>query len=137
MITTFFQIIKYTTTQDESAIIEIENKRAAAIEHHDLSYFFSLFSHEFIATNPFNKVVDKEEVFELFNKGIAGNVSSYKIDIEKISFINGLAVVMGNEMLTPRTNLLDNTKTVGRRFTNIWIKSNEGWKITARHASVI
>ena len=118
---------------DPSEITEMENKRAGAIERHDLPYFFSLFSPEFIGTNPFNKVVDKEEVFELFKKGIAGNVSSYKIEIEKISFINSLAVVMGREILTPSAS----SKTVSRRFTNIWMKNEEGWKITVRHTSIM
>jgi hypothetical protein len=118
---------------DPSEITEIESKRADAIERHDLSYFFSLFSREFIGTNPFNKVVDKEEVFELFQKGIAGNVSSYKVDIEKISFINSLAVVMGREILRPSAS----SKTINRRFTNIWLKNGEGWQITVRHASIM
>lgn len=121
----------------ESEIRDIENKRAEAQLNHDLSFFFGLFSSEFIATSPYNKVVNREQVFEIFKKGMAGNVSSFELEIEKISFVNGLAVVMGQETLTPLGASLHAGKTITRRFTNVWIKNEEGWKITVRQATII
>ena len=122
---------------DEFEIREIENQRTDAILRHDLPVFFSMFSPEFIATNPYNKVLGRDQVFELFEKGIAGSVSTYKTDIEKISFINGFAVVMGEETLIPNGTSLNAAKTIKRRFTNIWIKDDAHWKITVRQATII
>jgi ketosteroid isomerase-like protein len=121
----------------ESEIIEIENKRADAILRHDLPLFYSLFAPEFVATNPYNKVVNKDQVFEIFKKGMAGNVSLFKMDIDKVFFVKELAIVMGLETLTPLGAALHANKTRKRRFTNIWIKNEDGWKITARQASII
>ena len=53
---------------DESEIRDIENKRANAQLNHDLSFFIGLFSSEFVATNPYNKVVNREQVLEIFKK---------------------------------------------------------------------
>jgi uncharacterized protein DUF4440 len=122
---------------DESEIIEIENKRANAELHGDLPFFFSLLSSEFVATNPFNKIINRDQVIEIFEKGIAGDVSLFDIEIDKISFVNGLAVVMGQETLMPKGISLHAGKTITRRFTNVWIKKEEGWKITARQATNI
>ena len=68
---------------------------------------------------------------------MAGNVSSFELEIEKISFVNGLAVVMGQETLMPTGATLNAGKTITRRFTNVWIKDEEGWKITVRQATII
>ncbi len=121
----------------EYEITAIENNRADLILNHNLPGFFDLFSPEFIATNPFNNVVNKEQVFELFTKGITGNVSSFEVDIEKIALINGLTIVMGKETLVPKGESKNSGKTIKRCFTNIWIKNTDSWKITARHASNI
>jgi len=121
----------------ESEIRSLENKRAEAQLNHDLSSFFGLFSSEFVANNPYNKVVNREQVFEIFKKGLAGNVSSFELEIEKISFVHGLAVVMGQETFTPLGASLHAGKTITRRFTNVWIKNEEGWKITIRQATII
>ena len=121
----------------ESEIAVIEDKRAAFILNRNLPDFFNLFSSGFVATNPFNQVVNKEQVFEFFEKGITGIVSSFQVDIEKIAIVNGLAIVMGREALVPEGDSKNSGKTVNRRFTNIWIKENDTWKITARHASNI
>lgn len=122
---------------DESEIIEIESKRAEAILKGDLPFFFSIFSPQFVATNPFNKVVSRDQVFEIFQKRMAGNVSYFELDIEKVSFVNGLAVVMGQETLMPKGPSLHAGKTISRRFTNVWIKKDEGWKIAVRQATNI
>ena len=53
----------------ESEIRSLENERAEAQLNHDLSSFFGLFSSEFVANNPYNKVVNREKVFEIFKKG--------------------------------------------------------------------
>jgi len=120
----------------DSEIIAIENKRGEAILNRDLPLFYSFFADEFVATNPYNKVVDKEQIFEIFKKGLAGDVSDFKIEIDKVFFVKEVAIVMGQETLTPRGAALHAGKTIKRRFTNVWIKDEEGWKITARQASV-
>ncbi len=46
-------------------------------------------------------------------------------------------IVMGRETLVPNANSPQAGQTVRRRYTNIWIKRNGKWLLTARHASVI
>jgi|SRR6185312_2430142 len=122
---------------NESEIRDIENKRVEAILNQDLPAFFNFFASGFVATNPMNKIATKDEVFEIFRKGLAGNVSSFKADIEKITFVNGIAIVMGLETLQPKGASMHAGKTVSRRFTNVWIKNGDAWKITARQATII
>ena len=44
---------------------------------------------------------------------------------------------MGLETLTPQGDTQNAGKTVTRRFTNIWTKESDEWKLTARQATVV
>jgi hypothetical protein len=44
---------------------------------------------------------------------------------------------MGKEIAQPVKSAQSDGQTVTRRFTNIWIKSKNGWQLTARQATNI
>jgi len=41
---------------------------------------------------------------------------------------------MGKETIVPSGTSADAGKTINRRFTNVWMKKNGKWLLTARHA---
>ncbi len=65
------------------------------------------------------------------------NYLSFERTIEKISFNDNLAIVMGEEKVKPQGNQDNSEKLVTRRFTNIWKKENDKWMIIARQATII
>ena len=89
-----------------------------------------------VVHNPFNKVGTVEGTKMLIRTG-KHKYSSFERTIEKITFDDNLAIVMGEEKIKPQ-GLQDNAgKLVTRRFTNIWKFSNNSWSIIARQATII
>ena len=65
------------------------------------------------------------------------DLDSFERYIEKITFINNIAVVMGYDVVYPSGKMPDAGKKVKRRYTNIWMKSNSTWQLVARQATII
>ncbi|MBA3648590.1 MAG: nuclear transport factor 2 family protein [Chitinophagales bacterium] len=57
--------------------------------------------------------------------------------IEKISFVQNIAIVMGHDIVKPKAGMENAGKTVTRRYTDIWMKDGDGWRLTARQATII
>jgi hypothetical protein len=68
-----------------------------------------------------------------------GNLAylSFVRNIEKITFNDNIALVMGEEITKPQGHQQNAGKTVTRRFTNIWKYDNNQWFMIGRHATVI
>jgi hypothetical protein len=57
--------------------------------------------------------------------------------IEKITFNQNIAIVMGKELQQPSNMNPNSEEWIPRRFTNVWIKSNNVWQLAARQSSKI
>ena len=44
---------------------------------------------------------------------------------------------MGHDIVKPQGDMQNAGKTVTRRFTDIWMKDETGWLLTARQATII
>ena len=44
---------------------------------------------------------------------------------------------MGHDIVTPQGAMENSGKTVTRRYTDIWMKDKNSWRLTARQATVI
>jgi hypothetical protein len=44
---------------------------------------------------------------------------------------------MGEETIIPRSTSQNAGKTVKRRFTNVWTKEANDWKLTVRQATIV
>lgn len=86
--------------------------------------------------NPANTVMTVEGTKMLFRAGKL-NYVWFERTIEKITFNDNLAIVMGEEKLKPQGLSSNVGKLVTRRFTNIWKFSNNSWNIIARQATII
>ncbi len=65
------------------------------------------------------------------------NYLSFERNIEKITFNDNVAVVMGGEIIKPQGQQANAGKTVTRRFTHVWLYKNNQWSIIARQATII
>ena len=57
--------------------------------------------------------------------------------IEKISFIENLAVVMGYDLVKAEGAMANAGKDVKRRYTDIWMKHENSWKLVAMQATIV
>lgn len=121
----------------ESEIRRLENLEREAVLKVDTTLLFNqLWSPDMVVNAPVNRVVTVEAT-KMFTRTGRLNYASFERNIEKITFNNDLAIVMGEEKLKPQ-GLSDNAgKIVTRRFTNIWKKSNNSWSIIARQSTII
>lgn len=92
----------------------------------------------FTVNNPFNVVQDAAT-----GPIQAGTLTyaQFERNIEKILVHDSVVVVMGNEILLPKTapsgSSHDTNQPIKRRFTNVWMLTNGKWLMIARHANEI
>jgi ketosteroid isomerase-like protein len=120
----------------ELEIRKLENIEGEAWVKKDSVTLFKLFSPELVVNSPLNKVLSLEILKKLIRTGKV-DISSSEKKIEKISFIRDVAVVMGSDIVTPAGSMDNAGKTVTRRFTDIWTKDMDGWRLTIRQATII
>lgn len=139
LILTFYLLAPVSTfaqQSDEAIIKSLEEKEREAILKSDTMQLSNLMSKQIVVQNPENAIVGFRQIMDRIKNGKI-NYSNFERRIDNIAFINSIAIVMGLETLIPQGNTKDAGKTVKRRFTNVWTKEKDGWKLTARQATII
>jgi ketosteroid isomerase-like protein len=129
-------ITGFSQSSDESVIRKREDMERQAILKSDTVQLSQLMSKQIVVQNPENVIVGFQQILNRIKTGKI-NYASFERRIDNIAFINGIAVVMGVETLIPQGDTKDAGKKIERRFTNVWTKEREGWKLTARQATVV
>lgn len=139
LILTFYLLAPVSTfaqQSDEAIIKSLEEKEREAILKSDTMQLSNLMSKQIVVQNPENAIVGFRQIIDRIKNGKI-NYSTFERRIDNIAFVNSIAIVMGLETLLPQGNTKDAGKTVKRRFTNVWTKEKDGWKLTARQATII
>lgn len=118
----------------EATVRRLDLAEANAVLHGDFDAGGKLWAQDMTVNNPFNQVVK-------FSEGRvrtgAVTYSSFVRNIESIQIHGDTAIIMGNEVVIPSGNSAGAGTTIRRRYTNIWMKRDGQWLLTARHANVI
>jgi ketosteroid isomerase-like protein len=121
----------------EAMIRALDNEERLAALNQDLTALERLWSERLMVNAPSNAILpDRRAVLDWFRKGMTTR-SSYERVIEQLRVEEDIAIVMGEEILTPTANAPHAGQTVRRRFTNIWKKEGDAWRLWARHANWI
>ncbi len=121
----------------EQKIRKLDLAQADAILRKDFQALDELYAKDFTVNNPRGEISKgNEAVKELIRSGVV-NYASFAREIELVLIYGKTVIVMGRETLVPNENSPQAGQTVRRRYTNIWMKRNGKWLLTARHASVI
>ncbi|HVZ57839.1 MAG TPA: nuclear transport factor 2 family protein [Chitinophagaceae bacterium] len=121
----------------ESEIRKLEEKERNAMLNHDTSSLKEVWAADFMVNAPFNRVtLSSREVIDLINKGII-RLSFLTRNIEQIMVKKDVVITMGSEEVVEAGNSPTAGQTIKRRYTNIWMKQNGVWRLTARHANEI
>jgi len=122
---------------DEAEIRNLERLEVEALLKVDTAALYNKYwSPGMVINTPANRVGTVEDTKRLLLAGMI-DYSFLERNIEKITFNENIAIVMGHEKMQPRGVSSNAGKIVTRRFTNIWMKSRSGWSIVARQATVI
>jgi len=118
----------------EQHIRGLEQTEVEALLRNDVTAVRRNWASDYVVNNPFNVVVDA-------SKGPiqAGTLtySSFVREIERILVHGNTVIVMGRETVVPSGASANAGETIHRRYTNVWMKRNGKWLLTARHASVV
>lgn len=124
-------------TASEAEIIRLENAEREAVIRGDSTLLFNtLWSNQMVVNGPANRVGTVEGTKMLLRTGKLKYLS-FERKVEKITFNENLAIVMGEEKIKPQGDQDNSGKLVTRRFTNIWKNENNKWMIIARQATII
>ncbi|HEU0109762.1 MAG TPA: nuclear transport factor 2 family protein [Flavisolibacter sp.] len=121
---------------EDSTIRRLENEEREAIFKGDTAMLSRLMSQDIVVQNPENAIVGYRQIIDRIK---AGKISyaTFERHIERITLRENVAVAMGLETLVPQGATSNAGKTVKRRFTNVWMKENNVWKLAARQATII
>ena len=121
----------------ESEIRRLETlERESVLKGDSTALFDKIWSPNMIVNTPANVVGTVEGTKALFRAGSL-NYLSFERTIEKISFNDNVAIVMGGEIIKPQGQQPNAGKIVSRRFTHVWLYKNNYWSIIARQATII
>ncbi|MDQ3713865.1 MAG: nuclear transport factor 2 family protein [Acidobacteriota bacterium] len=121
----------------EQKIRRLDLAQAEAILRKDFQALDELCAKDFTVNNPRGDISrGNEAIKELIRSGMI-NYASFVREIETVLIHGKTVILMGRETLVPNQNAPQAGQTVRRRYTNIWMKRNGKWLLTARHASVI
>jgi ketosteroid isomerase-like protein len=128
-------------TPEETVRARDDRERLAALKR-DVSALEGLWSDDFTVNAPNNQVVvGKRAVMDTFVRSGIINFTSFQRNIEFLRIDGDFAIIMGSETLIPAVNApaagLTAGKKVVRRFTNIWKKEADTWRLFWRHANVV
>ena len=129
---------RQTSRDEEQLIRSLEVQVRRAVLDRDVERLETLWSPEFTVNAPNNQVVTgRDAVIAWIQQGII-HYSSFESAVDAVLFGDGVAVIMGSEIVKPIGNAPLAGQTVQRRFTNIWKKDETGtWRVWARHANVV
>lgn len=132
-------VSKISVAQDprEAEIKRLEIlERESVLKGDSLALFDKIWSPNMIVNTPANVVGAVEGTKTHLRSGDL-NYLSFERNIEKITFNDNVAIVMGGEVIKPQGKQVNAGKTVSRRFTHVWLYKNNSWSIIARQATII
>src|SRR5256885_15135644 len=115
---------------DEEEIRRLDDEVREAMLRSDVAALRRICSEDFVVTNPFNRVLDRQQVLEAEEAGRIKH-SAYERQIESLRLHTDTAGVMGGE------TVVDDGQTKNRRYTEIWRRRGGRWQVIARHANHI
>lgn len=138
--TTFFLCLYVFAFAQDTREAEIRNLEKleldALLKKDTAALFHKYWSPTMVVNTPANRVGTVEETKKSL---LAGRIDYTYMErnIEKVTFNQNIAIVMGQEVLEPKGLTENAGKTITRRFTNIWMKTNNAWAIVARQSTII
>lgn len=126
----------------EALVKQLDNQERVAALSRDVASLERLWSPDFTVNAPNNRVVvGRQGNLDAFVRSGIINFSTFDRLIEFVRVDGPFAIIMGLETVVPKSDApsvgLVAGQQVHRRFTNIWRKEGDTWRLYWRHANVI
>ena len=110
-------------SNDEQQIRRLEKHWTDLLDNGDTTSLLKIWSKDYVVNNPNGKIVTPNEIVALMKSG--HKFPKVERIIEKITFNQDIAIVMGKELQQPANLSTNHEEWIPRRFTNVWIKTEE------------
>lgn len=120
----------------ETEIRNLEQMEVKAILAKDSATLLKLWDSAYVVNSPANVIVFAGKT-TLDRPVLTRERTTFTRDVEQIIVRDGIAISMGNETVVPVGDQTSPAQTIKRRYTNVWMRKNDQWKLIARHANVI
>jgi hypothetical protein len=102
----------------------------------DTTALLKIWHKDFIVNNLYGEIVTLPQIFGFIRSGKL-DYSTVERIVDRVAFVQNVAISMGNEIVTPQNATEHAGKKVTRQYTNIWLKTKEGWRMIARQATIV
>jgi ketosteroid isomerase-like protein len=116
---------------------KIDKAEAAAVLANDLPAIEKYWAEDFTVNAPNNQILKgKKNAIQLVKDGIL-DYKSFERTVEAVLVHGDTVIIMGEEKVQPKGKAQFVGQTLRRRITNIWMKRDGQWQLTARQATII
>lgn len=127
-------------TEDERAVLAADAQQRLAVASADIEAIGRISDPHLRVNAPNNRILTREDLMRMVASGEIRN-EVFERTPEGVVITGDVAVVMGSEVVFPgpasEQAQMHGSKTLNRRYTNVYIRSGMGWRHLARHANVI
>lgn len=120
----------------EAQIRQLNAREVDGLMRQNVAVLASLWSDQFVVTNPYNKFITKKDVVNFVASGKLG-FRNYERRIEYIHVYGQTVIVAGSETVAWAGKMPLAGKTSLLRFTSVWMKHGGAWQEVARHANIV
>ncbi|TVT43162.1 nuclear transport factor 2 family protein [Hymenobacter setariae] len=120
----------------EADIRRLEALEITTVQRGDTLALRQLWHHEFVVNNPYNQIVTRPQILAFMRRGQL-DYSTVERVVERVTLVDNLAIAMGHETVTPQRATQFAGKVETRQYTDVWLKTKAGWRLTARQASIV
>lgn len=120
----------------EQEIRALEQTEVKAVLEKDSAMLLKLWDKNFVVNNPENMVVFPGTT-TLDRPVLRQPRGSFDRVVEHVIVRDDVVFSMGNETVGPLSKDNVSGPPIKRRYTHVWMKENDTWKLVARHANVI
>jgi ketosteroid isomerase-like protein len=131
----FISTVAFGQSSDEMEIRQLEKHWTELLDKGDTTSLLKIWSEKYVVNNPNGKIVTPKEIVALMKSG--HKFPAVERIIEKITFNQDIAIVMGKELQQPVNMTANHDEWIPRRFTDVWIKTDGRWKLAARQSTQI
>ena len=132
---TLVTTLAFGQSNDEIEIRRLEKHWTELLDRGDTTSLLKIWSENYVVNNPNGKIVTPKDIVALMKSG--HKFPAVKRIIENITFNEDIAIVMGKELQQPENMTTNYEEWIPRRFTNVWIKTKDGWQLAARQSSQV
>jgi hypothetical protein len=125
---------------DETSLRAADAEELRIVLTGDAHAMRSLTHPNYMVNSPVNQIVRKDQLIKLLSEG---QIASEAIErtIEATAITGNVGIVMGRETIKPKPTSelgrVHGSKTLERRFTNVFLFEDGNWRLLARQSSVI